>query len=145
MAAGSRSVLVELAGLAAAVGAVTPVLQVLAFGGVMGQIDRAVVGGYGFLSSSELVEQVRAGGSGGLEAAGVLAGALEQGVERGQAGGGALDLGGDGGERGTAAERRCDRVQQAVQGQQHRPVCRAGLSPGAVHGLDRAFFFGCII
>ncbi len=127
----------ELAALAAAVGAVTPVLQVLAFGGVMGQIDRAVVGGYGFPASSELVEQVRAGGSGRLEAAGVLAGVLEQGVERGETGCGALDLGGDGGERDTTAERGCDRVQQAVQGQQRRSVCRAGLSPGAVHGLDR--------
>ena len=58
--------------LAAAVDAVTAVLQVLAFGGVVSQIDRAVIGGYGFLAASELVEQVRAGGSGGLEAAGVL-------------------------------------------------------------------------
>ncbi len=92
MAAGSRSVLVELAALAAAVGAVTPVLQVLAFGGVVGQIDRAIVGGYGFLASPELVEQVRGGGSGRLEAAGVLAGLLEQGVERGETGCGTLDL-----------------------------------------------------
>ena len=112
-------------------------LQVLAFGRVVGQVDRAVVGGYGFLASSELVEQVRAGGSGRLEAAGVLAGVLEQGVEGGQPGGGALHLGGDGGECDTAAERRRDRVQQAVQGQQRRLVRRAGLPPGAVHGLDR--------
>ena len=101
--------------LAATVDAVTAVLQVLAFGGVVSQIDRAVEGGCGFLAASELVEQVRARGSGGLEAAGVLAGVLEQGVERGETGCGALDLGGDGGERDAAAERRRDRVQHAVQ------------------------------
>ncbi len=73
MAASSCSVLGPAA-LTTAVGAATAVLQVLAFGGVVGQIDRAVVGGYGFLASSELVEQVRAGGSGRLEAAGMLTG-----------------------------------------------------------------------
>ena len=102
--------------LAATVGAVTAVLQVLALGGVVSQIDRAVVCGYGFLAASEPVEQVRAGGSGGLEAAGLLAGVLEQGVERRETGCGALDLGGDGGERDAAAERRRERVQRAVQG-----------------------------
>jgi hypothetical protein len=62
------------------------VLQIPAFGGVVGQIDRAVVGDHGFLASSELVEQVRAGGPGRLEAAGVLSGVLELGVERGETG-----------------------------------------------------------
>ncbi len=40
-------------------------------------------------------------------------------------------------KRDTAAERRRERVQQAVEGQQGRPVRRACLSSGAVHGLDR--------
>ena len=46
------------------------------------------------------------------------------GVERGQAGRGPVDFGGDGGEGDAAAERRRDRVQQPVQGQQRRPVGR---------------------
>jgi hypothetical protein len=119
------------------VDAVPAIPQVLAFGGVMGQIDRAVVGGYRFLAASEPIEQVGAGGSCRLETAGGRADVFEQVVERGEAGRGALDLGGDGGEGDAAAERRRHRVQHAVQGQQRRPVRRACPSPGAVHGLDR--------
>ena len=112
-------------------------LEVLAFGGVVRQVDRAVVGGDGFLAPPEPAEQVRAGGAGGLEAASPLAGFLEQGVERGQAARRAFDLGDDGGEGDAAAERRRGRVQHPVQGQQRRPVGRAARPAGAVHGLDR--------
>jgi membrane-associated phospholipid phosphatase len=52
-------------------GAVTAVFQVLAFGGVMGQADRAFIGRDGLLFPSEPVQQVRTGGSGRLEAGGV--------------------------------------------------------------------------
>ncbi|MCW2943781.1 MAG: hypothetical protein JWR24_498, partial [Actinoallomurus sp.] len=38
--------------MALAVGAVTAVLQVLAFGGVVGQGDRAFIGRHGFLATS---------------------------------------------------------------------------------------------
>ena len=91
--------------LGATAGVGPALLQVLAFGGVVSQVDRAVESGCGFLAVSEPVEQVRADSSGGLEAAGGLTGVLEQGVKGGETGGGALDLGGDGGERDAAADR----------------------------------------
>ncbi len=48
--------------IALAADAVTAVLQLLAFGGVVG--DRAFIGRHGFLATAELVEQVGSGGSG---------------------------------------------------------------------------------
>jgi hypothetical protein len=63
-AASSSCPVVQLAVLAPVVGTVTAVLQVLAFSDVVGQVDRAFVGGHRFLASPELVKQVRARGSG---------------------------------------------------------------------------------
>src|ERR1022692_4739979 len=60
----------ERAVLDLAAGAVTAVFQVLAFGGVVGQADRAFISRDGLLFSSEPVQQVRTGGFGRLEAAG---------------------------------------------------------------------------
>jgi hypothetical protein len=87
------------------VGAVTAILQVLAFGGVVGQLDRAVIGGHGLLASPELVEQVRPRRPGLLEAAGALTGVPRNGIEGDEPGRGAVDLGGDGCERDTADDR----------------------------------------
>jgi len=64
----------ELAALGLALGVVTAMLQVLAFGGVVGQVDRAVVGGYGLLDVAELVEQVCPDRPGRLEATGLRTG-----------------------------------------------------------------------
>ena len=68
--------------------AVTAVFQVLAFGGVVGQADRALISRDGLFRSSEPVQQVRAGGLGRLEAAGVLTGVhhgLANGIDPGPA------------------------------------------------------------
>src|ERR1700689_919093 len=100
---------IERAVPALAAGAVTAVFQVLAFGGVVGQADRAVIRRDGLLFSAEPVKQVRTGGLGRLEAAGVLAGFRKQRVERGQSRRGPLHLGGDGGKGDSAAERGRDR------------------------------------
>jgi hypothetical protein len=72
-------------------------VEVLAFGGVVGESYRIFVGSRGLLGAAELIEQVRAGGSGWLKAAGRLAALLQQGVERGESGRGTGHLGGDGG------------------------------------------------
>jgi hypothetical protein len=64
--------------LAPVAGTVTAVLQVLAFSDVVGQVDRAFIGGHRFLVSPELVKQVHTRGPGRLEAAGVLAGLFDQ-------------------------------------------------------------------
>ena len=105
-------------------------LQVLTFGTVVGQIDRAVVSGYGFLAAPELVEQVCASGPGGLKAACVLVGIVEEGVERGEAGRGALDLGGDGGgtKRPSPSSRAATR--DAESWTRAASPCASG-SPGA--------------
>jgi hypothetical protein len=111
------------------------VSQVLAFGGVMGQVDRAVVGRHGFFVASELVEQVRAGGPGGLEAAGGLAGIAQHGVKRGEAGRGALDLGGDGGKREAGTEKArptCSAVKPSTV-LSMRGVCAARSIAGWAH------------
>jgi hypothetical protein len=75
--------------------------QVLAFGGVVGQADRAFISRDGLFCSSEPVHQVRAGGFGRLEAAGVVTGFLQQRIERGQSRRGPVDLGGHGGKGDT--------------------------------------------
>lgn len=64
----------ERAVLVLTAGAVTAVFQVLALGGVVGQADRAFIRRDGLFFSSEPVQQVRTGGFGRLEAAGVLTG-----------------------------------------------------------------------
>ena len=57
-------------------GAVTAVFQVLAFGGVVGQADRAFIRRDGLSFSSEPVQQVRTDRFGRLETAGLLTGFL---------------------------------------------------------------------
>ena len=100
---------------------VAAVFQVLTFGGVVGQADRAFIGRESLFLPSEPVQQVGAGGLGRLEPVGVLSGFGQQRVERGQSRRGPVDLGGDGGEGDTAAEGGLDCVQDAVQGEQQKP------------------------